>query len=175
MKLLIPIFTAFGWVWEESSPNQIASGVLLGMLLGLHPLFSLQGIALLGILLTFRINIFSFIGSYVVFACLAMLLDPLFHLLGLHLLTGIPALQKLWTWLVHAPLLPFTYFNSSIVMGRGVVSLVLAIPLFTASRHFMKTYGKRIRLRLSNVDILRTLVETRLVRLYSEYQNARKS
>ena len=174
MKLLFPIFTAFGWVWEESSPNQIASGVLLGMLMGLHPLFSLQGILLLGILLTFRINIFAFAASFSVFASLSLFFDPIFHILGLHLLTGIPSLQRLWTLMVHAPLIPFTYFNSSIVMGRGAVSLLLAAPIFIASRYFVKAYGQRIRLRLSNVDILRTLAETRLVRLYSEYQNARK-
>ncbi len=55
-------------------------------------------------------------------------LDVWIDALGVQLLRE-PALQSLWTEMYNAPLLPWTRFNNSMVLGAAVISFLL-LPLW---------------------------------------------
>ena len=101
-------------------------GLWLGMTLGFFPtLFIPQAALLFLLLLAFRIPWLITILSLGVSYCLsALFLDQLFHLLGTQILS-MDSVKPLWTALFNIPLIPFTRFNNTVMMGAMVVSLIL--------------------------------------------------
>src|SRR4051812_45201107 len=82
---------------EDTSPNDVAAGFVLGAIFGLVPKTNLIGLLLWLIFWTFRINKGMAGVALLVFAILGHLTDPLAEKLGYWVLTGIPALKGLWT------------------------------------------------------------------------------
>ena len=58
-------------------------------------------------------------------------------------------LTPMWTTWFNAPLVPYTNFNNTIVLGSVVAWLVLATPIWFATRfavvRYRATYGERVR------------------------------
>jgi uncharacterized protein (TIGR03546 family) len=79
---------------------------------------------------------------------LGFLFDPLFHAIGLSLLRS-QSLRPLWTDVFNTPLVPYTNFNNTVVLGSVVGWLVLAVPIFFAARYgvarYRATIGERVR------------------------------
>lgn len=174
MLLLRYIFKFFDLLRRENAPWQIACAIVLGMFIGFTPYFTLQTVTYIVILLIFRIHIGFTLISFLFFHALSVLTDPLFHQLGLSLLTETPGMQKLWAGLYHSPIVPFTGFNNSLVLGGGVVSSVLALPLFFISRLCVIQYGHAIARALINTTPWRMWAGTTLYRTYVRYQQSPK-
>ena len=77
------------------------------------------------------------------FSWLGPLLDPLAHTVGVSVLTYTP-LESTWAWLIQLPVMPWTRFDNSIVMGSLVIGLLAAYPLYRISRYLFEVYGKAI-------------------------------
>jgi uncharacterized protein (TIGR03546 family) len=123
---------------SAGTPGQVAAGMALGSALGLTPLMNVL------------LNV-SFGGGmlgWMLFVPVGFLLDPVFDRIGLSLLTA-PSLTPLWTDWTNTPLLPYTNFNNTIVLGSFVGWLVLAVPIFFAARYgvarYRATIGERVR------------------------------
>ena len=60
-----------------------------------------------------------------------------------------PALTPLWTSWFNAPLVPYTNFNNTVVLGSVVGWLVLFVPIVLVVRslvvRYRATYGERVR------------------------------
>jgi uncharacterized protein (TIGR03546 family) len=86
--------------------------------------------------------------GWALFVPLGFMLDPLFHAIGLGLLEA-PSLRGLWTTMFNAPLVPYTNFNNTIVLGSVVGWLALAVPIFFAARwgvaRYRATIGQRVQ------------------------------
>jgi uncharacterized protein (TIGR03546 family) len=86
--------------------------------------------------------------GWALFVPLGFILDPLFDRIGLALLQQ-PSLRPLWTDLFNTPLVPYTNFNNSVVLGSVVAWVVLLVPIFLASRYgvarYRATIGERVR------------------------------
>lgn len=106
--------------------------LLLGAWLGLSPaIFTLQTGLILLCFVFLRLPWLSFIGAALVCWGLGMvLLDPLLSRIGEFLLTE-PSLAGLWSTFYNVPLLPWTRFNNSMVLGAFALGLCL-IPLWAA-------------------------------------------
>ena len=65
--------------------------------------------------------------GWALFVPLGFLLDPVFDRIGAGLL-GAPSLRPLWTSWYNTPLVPYTNFNNTVVLGSVVAWLVLAHP-----------------------------------------------
>jgi uncharacterized protein (TIGR03546 family) len=119
---------------SEGTPGQVAAGIAIGSVLGLTPLLNVHNLV-----------IFSLVALFVP---VGFLLDPVFHPIGLHLLQA-PSLRPLWTAMTNTPLVPYTNFNNTIVLGSFVGWLVLALPIFFAARYgvarYRATIGERVR------------------------------
>ena len=101
---------------SETEPGQISLGLCFALVAGLTPLWSLHNIVVLFCVLVLRVNLSAFLVSLPVFSAFAYLLDPLFHAIGLPLLTS-GSLEPLWTSLYNSTLWRLERFNNSIVMG----------------------------------------------------------
>lgn len=156
-------------IHSETDPRQISLGFALGMIPGLTPLTSLHNLLVLLAILFFRVNIGAAMLSWGVFKILAYALDPLFHQIGLFLLTGVAFLQGLWTTLYNAPLVPYTRFNNSIVMGSLVFSLLAFYPVYWGGRFMVVKYRETLMERFNRLRIVQVFRASDLYKWYSRY------
>lgn len=153
---------------SETGHNQIAAGIAAGFVLGMTPAFSLQSALIFLCLFLFRIQIgMAFLAAFF-FSFVAWLLDPLFHALGSAVL-NLSALEGLFTTLYNMPIVPFTRFNNTIVMGSGVFSL-LAFPfVFLGGRALVVQYRVTVVERIRNTKVWKAVKATSLYNLYYTY------
>ena len=151
---------------SETEPGQISLAFSLAMILGLTPLMSLHNIVVILLMLLVRVNLSACILGWVFFSGIAYILDPLFNLIGLAVLTS-KGLEGLWTSLYNITLFRLAKFNNSIVMGSFLFSLIFFIPLYLLSNQGIRKY---------RVYVLEWVQKTRLMKafkankLYKAYQ-----
>lgn len=151
---------------SETAPGQIALGVALALVAGLTPLASLHNLVVLLLLLVLRANLSTFLVALAVFSGVAYLLDPLFHALGLWLLT-LPALEGFWTFLYNVPGMRLTRFHHTIVLGSLVVALGLVVPVHLLAAAAVGRYRETVLARVRALKIVQVLKASRLYRALS--------
>ncbi|TDJ51358.1 MAG: TIGR03546 family protein [Nitrospina sp.] len=114
---------------SNEAPWQISLGIIFGALLGLTPLFSLHNLVVLFLALFINLNISMMIVSFAAFSLIAYALDPVFHQVGLALLT-LPGLESFWMQFFSCPVFLFANLNNTIVMGSLISTLAVSVPLF---------------------------------------------
>jgi uncharacterized protein (TIGR03546 family) len=150
---------------SESNPGQISLAFCLAMIAGFTPLLSLHNLLVLFLVLLLRVNLSAFLLGLGLFSGVAYLLDPLFHRLGLAVLTADPLLA-LWTGLYDITVFRLAYFNNSVVMGSLLVSLLLAVPLFVVSRVLIVKYREHVLVWVQKSRVLQILKGSKLYRVY---------
>jgi uncharacterized protein (TIGR03546 family) len=168
--LLKQIFGLIKLLNSETGHNQIAAGIACGFILGMTPFFSLQSLLVFLLIFFFRIQAGAAFVSAFFFAFIAWIFDPLFHQLGVAVLSAEP-LQGVWTALYNMPLVPLTRFNNSVVMGSGVVAL-LAFPfIFWGSRSLVIKYRRTVVDRLKTTKFWKAVQATSIYKWYYSYEN----
>src|SRR5579862_3060604 len=127
----------------ETTPRQLAWGFALGMVIGLVPKGNLIAIALMTLFCALRINLAAGTGSIALFAWLGMYLDPLSHRLGSFLLTH-ESLQGLWTNLAPIKVVPWTAFNTTVVLSRTLLALAALLPVYFATRPVFARFAPKL-------------------------------
>lgn len=126
LKALIKFFKALN---QNSNPSEIANAVCCGMILGFMP----KNNALWYIIAIFcfflRIQKGSYIISTFLFSLLSPCLDFWFDFFGYFILK-LDFMQPVFVALMKIPLIGYTKFYNSIVMGSLLTSLILYIPMF---------------------------------------------
>jgi len=125
------------------------------------------------IILFFRVNIGAAVLSWALFSLIAVVIDPLFHHIGLFVLTGIDQLAGLWTALYNAPIVPYTRFNNSIVMGSIIVSILGFYPLYRLCLFLVIRYRETFMERFNQWKVVRIIKASSLYRLYARYSELR--
>lgn len=128
---------------SETEPGQISLGFAFALIAGFTPLLSLHNLLVLFLILVLRVNLSAFFLGLAFFSGVAYLLDPLFHRIGLAVLTT-GSLEGLWTALYNSTLWRLERFNNSIVMGSLIVSLLLFVPLYLASNRLILKYREHL-------------------------------
>jgi uncharacterized protein (TIGR03546 family) len=133
---------------SAGTPGQVAAGMALGAALGLTPLMNVHNLVIFSLLVLLNVSFGGGMLGWMLFVPIGFLLDPLFNRIGLSLLTA-PSLRPLWTDWTNTPILPYTNFNNTIVLGSVVAWLALAVPIFFAARYgvtkYRATVGERVR------------------------------
>ncbi|MFA5974768.1 MAG: TIGR03546 family protein [Elusimicrobiota bacterium] len=142
---------------DDVSPNEIAAGVVFGVMIGLIPKGNLLALSLSILIMIFRVNAGMAGAAIVVFSILGHLTDPFCEKFGFWLLSGVPLFKGFWTFLYNTPIIPFTSFNNTLVMGNFAVGLLLALPVFFGMRAFVVTYRTRYRERVMQWKIMKFL------------------
>ena len=156
---------------EGQTPNQVAAGFALGMIVGISPTMTLQGLFIWLIILILDVNLSAAILAFTVFALIAYLADPLFHALGYFLLVDADALRGLWTWLYNVPIAPLSRFYNTVVMGSFVAGLILFLPVFYGMKRFVLAYRATIGARIERTKIYQVLKRNALVTWYTKIRD----
>ena len=134
---------------SDGTPMQIALGAALGAALGLTPIANVHNAIVLALLLVLNVSFGAGMLAWGLFVPLGFILDPVFDRIGHRLLMETPALTPMWTSWFNAPLVPYTNFNNTVVLGSVVGWLVLFVPIMLLVRflvvRYRATYGERVR------------------------------
>ncbi len=150
----------------ESEPGQVSLAFCFAMVIGFTPLYSLHNVIVILLVLLLKVNLSAFLLGWAFFSGLAYLLDPLFHHIGLGLLTA-SSLEGLWTALYNITIFRLENFNNTIVMGSLFVSVVLFVPLYVLLNLGIRKYREHI---LAWVQKTRFMQAFKASKLYSAYQ-----
>lgn len=124
----------------ERTPQAIGWALLPAFVLGVFPPTSLQWFLALGCIFIFRFNLMTLIGTAIFFRLFTFLGDPFAHNLGNYLLTGVTYLGPFWARLFHAPIVPFTLFNHTTVLGYFIFGLTIPL-LCLGTTSFIRSYA----------------------------------
>lgn len=166
--ILKQIFGLLKLLNSDKGTNQIAAGIAAGFVLGMTPALSLQSLLIFVCMFFFRVQIGAAFLTAFFFKFIAYLLDPVFHSVGGYVLE-IEALQKLYTILYNLPIIPFTRFNNTIVMGSGLVSLALCPFVYFISRKLVIRYRVSVVERFKQTKFWKAIAATSIYKWYYSY------
>ena len=152
-------------------PAQIAGGFSLGYLIGLMPFWTLQDVVILLVLVFANVNLSAGFLAMILAGLIAFLLDPVFHHLGLLLLTGIPALQGLWETLYNLPVAPLSRFNNTVVLGSLAIGLLTVWPVYLGMKKLVLAYRAGLEARVKKWKIVQLLKGNTVVRWFLKIWN----
>lgn len=162
LKTILKIIKVLG---SETAPASIAFALVLGMMLGLNPLLSIQFFLILFIVLIFRVNIASTLFSMAVFKLLSFPLDPYLHKTGVFLLEK-ESLNGLWTWMYNTAPFPLTRFYNSVFLGGIAASLALTPVVFIAGMSIVLIYRHKLEPAIRNSRIAKVIAASKMYKLY---------
>lgn len=132
----------------QESPKQLAAGFALGFAAGLIPKSSLLAHLMLVVIAASQANLGTGYLAALLFSGIGRALDPLLHPIGSFLLSR-EALRPLWTWAYNLPVVPWTEFNNTVVLGGLVFGAAAAYPVYRLSlpafEKYSETVGGRVR------------------------------
>lgn len=146
----------FKGLTTETAPPQVAAGVALGFLIGLLPKATLTVQLLLVLVMALRVNFPIALLVIALTAPLNPLLDKLTDPLGYALLSA-PALAPLWTSFYNMPVMPWTGFNNTVLLGGLVLGLAMFAPVYFAARSGARVYNDRYKDKVMNSKLVKGL------------------
>lgn len=168
--LLKQIFNFLRLLNSDKGTNQIAAGVAVGFILGMTPLFSLQTILIIIVLFLFRIQIGAAMLTSFFFAFAAWLLDDIFHWAGATVLE-LEALRPLFTTLYNMPLVPFTRFNNSVVLGSGIIAILLSPLVYLLAKKLVIKYRLTVVDKFKETKFWHAFKATSFYKWYTTYES----
>ncbi len=156
---------------SEISPNQIAWGFVLGMILGLTPFWSLHNLLVVILIIILQVNIATALFSFALFSAIAYLIDPLFHSFGYYLLVDMQSLNDFWMWLYNVPVLALSKFNNTVLMGSLVSSLILMLPVYFLVKIGIVNYREKIDVKIKNWKFIKLIKGTKIYSLYEKIRD----
>ena len=167
--ILKQIFSLLKVLNSETGENSIAIGIACGLILGFAPAFSLQTLLVIFLIILFRIQAGAAFTSAFFFALIAWALDPVFDQVG-GVILELDGLRGLYTTLYNLPIIPYTKFYNSIVMGAGVVSIILSPVVFLISKKLIIKYREKILKRFQQTKFWKAVKATGLYKWYAKYE-----
>jgi uncharacterized protein (TIGR03546 family) len=168
--LLKQIFGFLKMLNSDTGTNQLSAGVAAGFVLGMIPAMSLQTLLIFLLIFFFRIQIGAAFLTAVFFALPAYLLDSVFHAIGAVILE-LDSLRPLYTSLYNMPIIPYTRFNNSIVMGACVLALLLAPLVFFIAKKLIIKYRQTVVERFKKTKFWKLVQATSMFKWYAKYDS----
>ncbi len=155
---------------SENGAGQIAAGLTIGFLMGLSPIASLQSLLFIIILLCFRVQIGAALAMAAITKVSSIgLISPLASVGSWAL--ELSFLQSTYTTLFNMPIIPFSKFNHSVVMGGLVFSLTLGPILFILFYLLVKKYQVAALESVRNSTIGKAIKASTIYQWYLKYLN----
>jgi uncharacterized protein (TIGR03546 family) len=146
----------------NTRPGEIAAGIAFGFLLALQPGMTVVRIVVLVFAFMLKINMPALFLSLFLFALASPALDIPSDLLGGFIL-GLPWLQEFFTALYNMPLVPYSRFNDTLVMGGLALGVIAWLPLFFLFRVLVGVYRNTVREKIVNSKFFRAFMKVPLV------------
>lgn len=170
MGLILKQIFAFIRLLNSDTGNiSLAMGMTCGFILGMTPVLSLHSLLVFLILFIFRIQIGAALVTAFFFKFVAFLLDPVFHMVGSAVLE-MNSLQAFFTTLYNMPIIPYTRFNNSIVMGSAVVTFALSPIVFILSQKMIIKYREQVVARFKDTKFWKAVQATKFYQWYYKYE-----
>ena len=150
---------------SETDPGQISLAFCLAMVMALTPLFSLHNMLVLLAALVLRVNLSTFSVVWIVLSAVAYVLDPLFHTIGLAVLTA-DGLKSMWTGLYNTVWFRPARLNNTIMMGSLLVSLSAFIPVFIIIKALVLKYREHILVWVNKTRVMKFFKASKLYDVY---------
>lgn len=167
--ILKQIFALLKLLNSDTGENQLAAGIACGLVLGFAPVLSLQTLLIFILLFFLRIQMGAAFASAFFFALVAYLFDPFFDIIGGQILE-IEALRSIFETLYKMPIVPFTKFYNSVVMGAGIVSLILFPVVFFVSKKLIIKYRVSVVERFKQTKFWKAVKATSFYKWYAKYE-----
>ncbi|MEQ9279872.1 MAG: DUF2062 domain-containing protein [Balneola sp.] len=151
---------------SEASPNQLAGGFVLGMIIGMTPVASIHNLLILILVIALKVNLGMAILAFLIFSGIAYLADPLFHSFGIWILEN-ENWQETWTSMYNNELWAITKFYNTVVIGSFISAVILCVPMFPLTKIGVVQYRKHIHEKVMKTKFAKALKGTKL---YSVYQ-----
>ena len=139
----------------DISPNQVAFGAAMGVFLGLVPGFLMKCVIFVFIMFL-SVNVGAAFILSGIFALVGLLTDPVSGKIG-YMVLNAGFLVPFWTYLYNLPIVAFTKFNNTVVMGNIILSAILFVPVFFSSKKFILYYRKNWREKVAKWRIVKIL------------------
>jgi len=159
IKLIAKMIIALN---SNSRPSELASGLTFGLWLALIPGGNLLWITLFIIAFFIKHNLAALFLSLGIFRLLVPLADPLLDWLG-NLILKMGFLEGFFTTVNRIPLLPYSSFNNTLVMGGFIGGLILFIPVLLLMIQVVKLYRAKIAPSLRNSKLIKVIKKIPLV------------
>ena len=78
-------------------------------------------------------------------------------------------LKDTFIMLYNLPIIPFTRFNNSLVMGSGIVAFLLSPIVFLLTKVLIKKYREKVLDKLSQTKLWNAVKATSLFQWYYKY------
>lgn len=150
---------------SEASPNQIAGGFILGMIIGLTPIMSIHNLIIVLLIIVLRVNIGMSILAFMVFSGIAYIADPLFHNFGIYMLE-LESMQGTWTQMYNNEFWAITKFYNTVVIGSLVTAILLSMPMFPLVKVGVIQYRKHIHEKVMKTKLMKGLKGTKFYSIY---------
>jgi uncharacterized protein (TIGR03546 family) len=138
-------------------PSEIAGGIALALLAALVPAGNLLWFGLLLVVFIVKVNQAIFFVFLAIFKLIAFIFDPALDALGYVILTT-PALQNLFIEMANTPLVPWTRYNETLVMGGLVGGILAFIPTVVLSILLIKVWRNKLHALLVNSKIYKAFM-----------------
>lgn len=162
LTLFAKLLAAFN---SDDAPSQIAIAIVLGMIMGFTPLWSVHNLVLLFFVCILRINISAMIVAWAVASGASFALDPLFNSLGESLLLD-SNYAAVFTEAYNNPYWRVTDFNNTITFGSFVASIAFAPVLFVLAVFIVKNYRTHILEWVEKTRLMAFLKTTKFYQIY---------
>lgn len=166
--ILKQIFAFIKLLNSDTGTISLAAGMTCGFILGMTPVLSLHSLIVFMILFFFRIQIGAALITAFFFKFLAFLLDPLFDVVGRKVLE-MESLTPILTKLYNMPIIPFTRFNNSIVMGSAVITFALSPFVFILCQTLIIKYRVTVLARFKETKVWKAVEATKFYQWYYKY------
>lgn len=147
----------------QTAPSELAGAVAMGMVLALIPKANLIAQVLVLLLFLMKVNFALAAASTALLLPLTPLTDRLADRIGWALLTN-GGLQGLWTALYNKPLMPWTSFNETLVLGNLVLGLLLYVPVYLLAKRGVAWYQARLKDTVMKWKVVQAMKASSVVR-----------
>lgn len=124
---------------ERSASREIALAAAMGAVIGLLPKINFFAFILLVLLFRLKANWAAGLLSTLIFNTISLGCEPFLHRTGFLVLTWKP-LVPIWTFLYNLPLLPWTGFNQTLVLGGLCAGAYLFWPVMVLANWLVDRY-----------------------------------
>ena len=146
----------------NTRPGEISAGIAFGILLALQPGFTVVRIIVLAITFILKINMPALFLSLFLVGLVSPVFDVPLDLFGGFILNH-PSLFEFFTDLYNMPLIPYTRFNDTLVMGGLAAGVIAWLPFFFLFKAFITLYRNSLREKIANSRIFKTFLKMPLI------------
>lgn len=168
IKLLLKFIKALN---SNVSPRQLGNGFALGCILGISPQFGLLNVLMLLLIYFLQVNIPIAIVSAAIYKLIGILIAKYSHVIGYYFLVEQKGLFGIWTSFYNMPVVPWTKFYNTVVLGSLLISILLYIPNYFFGKHFVLIYRKYILSYIEKTRFAKIIKGSKLFKLYNKYQS----